>query len=103
MLDRRPCMLAPFHHRLDWQLWVAAFQGRRKNPWINRLADMMLANHKHLDSLLSVNPFHDGLPPTRVRAKLYRYTFSKGGSSNWWDREFVDEFITEVRKDELMQ
>ncbi|KAK2493145.1 LOW QUALITY PROTEIN: hypothetical protein MC885_008901 [Smutsia gigantea] len=25
-LQRRPCLISPYHHRLDWLMWFAAFQ-----------------------------------------------------------------------------
>lgn len=25
-LQRRPCLASPYHHRLDWLMWFAAFQ-----------------------------------------------------------------------------
>lgn len=27
-LDRRPCLISPYHYRLDWLMWFAAFQVR---------------------------------------------------------------------------
>lgn len=27
-LRRRPCLISPYHHRLDWLMWFAAFQVR---------------------------------------------------------------------------
>lgn len=25
-IDRRPCLISPYHYRLDWLMWFAAFQ-----------------------------------------------------------------------------
>ena len=25
-VDRRPCIISPYHYRLDWLMWFAAFQ-----------------------------------------------------------------------------
>ena len=27
-VDRRPCIISPYHYRLDWLMWFAAFQVR---------------------------------------------------------------------------
>ena len=27
-VDRRPCVISPYHYRLDWLMWFAAFQVR---------------------------------------------------------------------------
>lgn len=29
-LRRRPCVITPYHYRLDWLMWFAAFQVRRR-------------------------------------------------------------------------
>ena len=29
-----PCMISPYHYRLDWQMWFAAFQKYQQNPWL---------------------------------------------------------------------
>lgn len=31
-LRRRPCLISPYHHRLDWLMWFAAFQVRALLP-----------------------------------------------------------------------
>lgn len=28
-MNRRPCVISPYHYRMDWLLWFAAFQVRR--------------------------------------------------------------------------
>ena len=30
-ITRRPCLISPYHYRLDWLLWFAAFQVRSDN------------------------------------------------------------------------
>ena len=32
-VDRRPCIISPYHYRLDWLMWFAAFQVREGNVW----------------------------------------------------------------------
>ncbi len=29
-LDRRPCLISPYHYRLDWLMWFAAFQVKQR-------------------------------------------------------------------------
>lgn len=29
---RRPCLISPYHYRLDWLMWFAAFQVRQETP-----------------------------------------------------------------------
>lgn len=38
-LRRRPCLISPYHYRLDWLMWFAAFQvgsleQEKPIPWI---------------------------------------------------------------------
>ena len=37
-LMRTPCLLSPYHYRLDWLMWFAAFQDYQHNPWLIHLA-----------------------------------------------------------------
>ncbi len=31
-VNRRPCIAAPYHYRIDWQIWFAAMQRYEHNP-----------------------------------------------------------------------
>ena len=31
-VNRRPCLISPYHYRLDWLMWFAAFQRYQHNP-----------------------------------------------------------------------
>ncbi len=83
--DRRPPIIAPFQPRLDWQIWFAAQQPPGRNLWLVHLLYQLLTGQPGPKSLLANDPFPDG-PPLRVRADLYRYTFTDTGP-DWWDRE----------------
>jgi len=81
---RRPRQWAPYHLRLDWQLWFlplrlrnkrSGFSPLRYEPWFERLVEKLLAGDRGLLALLSHNPFADA-PPRWVRASLYRYEFT---------------------------
>ena len=62
-VTRAPCLISPYHYRLDWLMWFAAFQSYQHNPWLVHLAGKMLENDPVVDSLLAENPFHGGKPP----------------------------------------
>ena len=32
-VDRRPCTISPYHYRLDWLMWFAAFQVRNEGNY----------------------------------------------------------------------
>ena len=90
---RRPCVLAPWHLRLDWLMWFAAFgENVNRYPWLVSLMDKLLSDPSAVSGLLEELPF-EGKPPKAVRATLYDYKFAnatEGGA--WWRRERVGEY-----------
>ncbi len=85
-VDSRPCIVAPYQLRLDWQIWFAAMSSFQRNPWLIHLVAKLLAGDKAVLSLLEEDPF-PGRPPRYLRAILYRYTFTKSFSDKaWWSR-----------------
>ena len=63
-------VLAPWHWRLDWQLWIAACKGQNgtNDGWFLSLLLKLLENDAAiLSSLLHANPFLDSEPATHVR------------------------------------
>ncbi|HUS65316.1 MAG TPA: lipase maturation factor family protein [Kofleriaceae bacterium] len=82
---RRPCVVSPYHYRLDWQIWFAPPYSVEQFPWLAHLAWKLLHNDEGALSLLDGNPF-PGRPPRQVRALLYRYRFARDGDA-WWERE----------------
>src|SRR6185436_7554949 len=64
---RRPCVIAPFQPRLDWQIWFAAMARADRYPWTVHLIWKLLHNDAGALSLLSTNPFPDA-PPLYIRS-----------------------------------
>jgi hypothetical protein len=93
-VKRRPCIVAPYQYKLDWQMWFAAMSSSWKNSWILTFVDKLLTGDRKIMALLAVNPFPDK-PPRFIRAELYEYQFTKGGdrSGNWWERKRVGEYL----------
>jgi hypothetical protein len=101
--NRAPCLISPYHYRLDWLMWFAAFQNYQSNPWLVHLAGKMLDNDPIVDSLLAVNPFSGSKAPKFVRASHYRYKFAPMDSKaaaqgSWWTRKKVGEYLPAVNK-----
>ncbi|XP_066868739.1 lipase maturation factor 1 isoform X2 [Kogia breviceps] len=97
-LRRRPCLISPYHHRLDWLMWFAAFQTYEHNEWIIHLAGKLLANDAQALSLLALNPFAGRAPPRWVRGEHYRYKFSRPGGTHaaegkWWIRKRLGPYF----------
>ena len=91
-LYRRPCFCAPYHYRVDWNIWFLGFkphqaylrqregwlyellyklldggeQASQERPWL-ALLDSSTANH------LEVNYYRKGRSPLIVKVDMYHY------------------------------
>ncbi|XP_046522003.1 lipase maturation factor 1 isoform X2 [Equus quagga] len=105
-LRRRPCLISPYHHRLDWLMWFAAFQTYEHNEWILHLAGKLLVNDAQTLSLLAFNPFAGRAPPRWVRGEHYRYKFSRPGGGHaangkWWIRRRLGAYFPPLSLQDL--
>ena len=103
--SQRPRQVAPYHLRLDWQLWFAAMRpSPRQSPWFPALLARLLDADEATLSLVDTDPF-DGEPPTYVRAVRYRYRFTtpaeRRETGRWWTRERVGSYVDPVSREEL--
>jgi hypothetical protein len=96
---RRPPQYAPYHLRLDWLMWFAAFSSPAYHEWFLPLLVKLLEHDPAVRALLASDPF-PGRPPTAVRARLYRYRFTtpaeRRASGAWWVRSFVREYLPPI-------
>lgn len=87
---RRPPQIAPYHLRLDWQMWFVALSAQHGRRWLPEFAAKLLAADRTTLKLLRHDPFN-GDAPTYLRARLYRYRFTtrseRQASGAWWARE----------------
>jgi hypothetical protein len=97
-VNRRPCIVSPYHWRLDWQMWFAAMSPPDLHPWIFALVQRLLEGEKRILRLFASNPFPDA-PPKFIRADWYRYRFTKSGERGWWTRTYVGEYLPPVTLD----
>jgi hypothetical protein len=74
-VSRTPPQIAPYHLRLDWLMWFAAFSSPREHPWFLSFLEKLLEGDKAVLGLLRYNPFPNA-PPKFVRALLYEYHFT---------------------------
>lgn len=95
--SKRPRQWAPYHLRLDWQLWFAAMRPRpgRRQQWVFTLLERLLDGDSSVEGLLADVPFDDG--PEKVRVLRYRYRFTtpeeRAESGDWWVRERVGAYV----------
>jgi len=96
---RRPPQYAPYHLRLDWLMWFAAFSSPRYHEWFMPLLGRLLEGDRPTLALLRINPFPDS-PPRVVRARLWLYRFTTADERRrtgaWWERTFVREYAPAV-------
>ena len=87
---RRPMWVAPYHPRLDWQMWFAALGNSQGNPWFSALLARLLQGDREVTALLASTPFGD-TPPRYIRAVTYSYHFTdiatRKATGDWWRRE----------------
>ncbi|XP_056153384.1 lipase maturation factor 1 [Lampris incognitus] len=98
---RRPCLVSPYHYRLDWLLWFAAFQTYEQSEWVIHIAGRLLANDTVVFSLMDHNPFQGRGVPRWVRGEHFRYKFSEPGSASaaqgkWWLRKRIGAYFPPV-------
>jgi hypothetical protein len=98
-VNRIPPQVAPYHLRLDWLMWFAAFSSPGEHPWFISLLGKLLEGDKPVLGLLRFNPFPDG-PPKFVRALLYEYDFTNpeehSRTGAIWDRKLVSLYFPAV-------
>jgi hypothetical protein len=102
---RRPCLVSPYQHRLDWQMWFVGNGAARGEtiesaPWLVHLVWQLLRGEAGPRPLLSRDPFPGG-PPRWIRAGVWRYRFTRSrGDGAWWERERVGEYLRPLSVDD---
>jgi hypothetical protein len=96
---RIPPQIAPYHLRLDWLMWFAAFSDYRQHPWFMHFLAKLLQGDPQTLGLLRANPFPNGAP-RYIRAELYEYHFTTPAERKrtglWWNRRRVDRYFPPV-------
>jgi len=91
-VNRPPCIVSPYHWKLDWQMWFAAMSPPDLHPWFFALVQRLLEGEQKILRLFAHSPFPDA-PPKFIRAGWYRYQFTKPGERAWWMRTYVAEYL----------
>jgi len=107
-VSRTPCLISPYHYRLDWLMWFAAFQNYQMNPWFIHLVGKLLVNDPLITTLISHNPFEGTDPPSYIKADLVPYKMPAPGTGEqkagqWWARyeNQKREYMPPVRLEQL--
>ena len=84
--DRRPCLMSPYHFRLDWLVWFAAMGEPAQAPWTLHFVWKLLAADPATLALLRSAPL-GRQRPGHIRATLFRYRLAPLRSPTVWQRE----------------
>lgn len=99
-VERRPEFVAPWHPRLDWQLWFAALGDCSENPWLLNTQKQLLLGVPEVLALFEVNPFPD-TPPQRIRTRRFEYRFAPWSEAGvWWTRTEIGPYCPPLMLDE---
>jgi len=98
---RRPCIISPYHYRLDWQIWFAAMSDPNRHGWTLHLVWKLLHNDPGALSLLANDPF-PARPPRYIRAVLYEYEFAPldDPEGRWWKRTRLGPWLPPLATDD---
>ncbi|EGT43258.1 hypothetical protein CAEBREN_01125 [Caenorhabditis brenneri] len=98
-VSRRPDYPRPGYHRLDMQMHYAAEGTYQQNPFFLSLIYHLMQNNSEVVGLLDHHPFQNRSEPMNfARAKLYMYHFTKEGETDWWRRDFQEEYMPTFNK-----
>ncbi|WP_422116711.1 lipase maturation factor family protein [Brachybacterium sp. UNK5269] len=85
---RRSRQFAPYHLRLDWQMWFLALRPGAQD-WFVALLQALRDGDPGVRRLLAHDPF-DGAAPTGIRVRYFRYRYAtpaeRRDSGAWWVR-----------------
>lgn len=122
-LNRRPCFCAPYHYRLDWNIWFLGFPPhqsmlRQREGWMMELVQKLLQPQAQprpwlylLDptsaELLRSNFYNHHRAPLAAKVDMYHYQMNKalwgllmdwirGRKLVWWNRRYHESLIPAV-------
>jgi hypothetical protein len=95
--DRTPRQVAPYHHRLDWQVWFIPLSPMYGGEWFVRFLVRLLEGDAATLRLLRRNPFPEA-PPALIRARFFHYRYTSWRewreTGRWWVRTLAEEYVT---------
>jgi hypothetical protein len=97
-LARRPCVLGPYHRRLDWLIWFAAMPDEPRHSWVIHLVWKLLDGDREIRKLVAGDPF-DGAAPRYVRIRRFVYHLEPYSSPGWWTRDHEELWLPPIALD----
>ena len=101
-MSRTPPQVAPYHLRLDWEMWFAAMSDYSQNPWFLHLVEKLLQADPATIHLIRNDPFKNQRP-SFIRAELYEYHFTTEEERRLtgliWNRKLLSTYLPPVSLD----
>ena len=93
-VTRTPRFITPYHHRLDWQMWISSqIGGIERSPWLYSLLYKLLKQERDVVILLASDPWAgDKIGPKYIQVEKYKYKFSKTPDRHW-EREKTGRYF----------
>ncbi len=91
-------IVAPYHYRIDWQIWFAAMATPEHYPWTINFIWKLLNNDEKVLSLIEKNPFPEK-SPEYIRVLFYKYEFLPLGEKDVWNRTLVGMWLPPLSKE----
>ena len=121
-VTRRPCFCAPYHYRLDWNIWFLGFKPhqrmlRQRETWmvelLSKLLDERLSTRPWLDlfdattTTFLLHNYNQKTYPKYARVDMFHYKMAaplwellplyvSGDEVAWWNRSFEEALIVPV-------
>jgi hypothetical protein len=93
--ERRPEFTAPYFARFDTTLHFASLRGPKPSI-ATPVAAQLLALNPQVLALFERDPFKEDRPPTVIRMRRYRFTFTDpatlGRTGRYWIKEFAGDY-----------
>lgn len=85
-VHRHPKWISPYHHRLDWQMWIASQSGQaERSPWLMSFLLKLIRQEKDVIDLIECDPWKllpseslqhgEVASPKYIRVEKYLYKF----------------------------
>lgn len=124
-LDRRPCMCAPYHYRLDWNIWFLGFKPhqaylQQRETWMWSFLAKILEGDELVLQLLAPEvatskafypegPEGERTIPKFIKVDMWRYRMKAplweilrdlyhNGTAQWWERQKGDALIPPLER-----
>lgn len=93
--------IAPFHPRIDWQMWFSSLSTFRTEYWFQLFVQRLLQGSKEVLDLLKENPFPES-PPKYLRAERYRFHFHSihewRKTGKFWTKEYIGPYLPVIER-----